>query len=344
MRGSALIERRSLHALRWYLLAALVGLYWLVCFAPYRWVSPVSYVLNDAVRLGPDANGLRFSGQGIAQLPIPPGINFQGDLRQLRLVLTAQCGEASQSGPARLMTLSNSPFERNLMLGQDGADLVVRLRREGSNANGMPDFRVAGFFRACVEQTLELDLDPERLILRADGETVLLSGPLRLDWQQRFPIWFGNEGSWDRGWRGDLRNLRLEANGTMLAESFATATLPAGAWLLSDRAQVAHGFTLVPFSRPKPLLSLDNQLNVLGFLPFGLLLAWGWAGRLNVLTAGALAALLSGSIELGQIGFAGRFPSTTDLCTNTLGGILGFVAGGWIRWGGDNGRDRSGQT
>ena len=82
----------------------------------------------------------------------------------------------------------------------------------------------------------------------------------------------------------------------------------------------------MPFSTNNAVTWVDNVLNVLGFVPFGALLAVLWPGQISILRAGLFAAGLSLSIEIFQLGFQGRHPSATDLVTNTLGGLLGFCA------------------
>lgn len=56
---------------------------------------------------------------------------------QLTLNLTVQSADLTQQGPARIVSLSTDPFQRNLTLGQAEANLVLRLRTPftGRNAN-----------------------------------------------------------------------------------------------------------------------------------------------------------------------------------------------------------------
>ncbi|NTV10778.1 MAG: VanZ family protein [Zoogloea sp.] len=87
---------------------------------------------------------------------------------------------------------------------------------------------------------------------------------------------------------------------------------------------------------PRYYRGSDLVVNVLGFMPFGFVLvpaispAWkrGWA----VLTAVLIAALLSLSLETLQNFLPTRVASNVDLGCNTLGGLIGALAG--VRWGG----------
>lgn len=312
--------------------------YWLVCFTPYDWVAPASYTLNDARVVPSDDTGssrLIVRGMGIANLVGDLESAWQVAPASVHLQLRVRCELAEQFGPARILTLSADTSTRNFMLGQDGEALVVRLLRPDSNPNGVPEYRVDEFFTGCAAREIDLRMAGGALQLHADGQLVLnvATPAASLErWLTVLPLHVGNEGTWDRGWSGDVSELRLTVDDEVIVDGIDDLQLPHGAWLLSQRAQRTHRFTLVPFSKGGVGSLVDIFANVIGFLPFGLLLALGWGSRLNALYAGLLAGLLSSSIELGQIGFAGRFPSTTDISTNTFGGILGFVIGMfWLR-------------
>ncbi len=312
--------------------------YWLACFAPYEWIAPASYALNDA-QLIPAKNGqpqtLKLGGMGMAEFVdvLPPA--WQVTPETLRLQLQLRCAVEEQFGPARIFSLSTDTLNRNLTLGQDGVALVLRLLRPASNRNGLPEYRVEGFFAGCKTRELDLSISTGALRLVADDQLLLdIAAPAASleRWLVSHPLLVGNEASWNRGWRGELKALRFTIDGDVIVPGLESLLLPEGAWLLSERARDTHRFTLIPFRRDGPVLWVDNLANVLGFLPFGLLLALGWGMRLNWVYAGLLAALLSSSIELGQIGFAGRHPSATDIVTNTTGGVIGFFLGmAWLQ-------------
>lgn len=93
--------------------------------------------------------------------------------------------------------------------------------------------------------------------------------------------------------------------------------------------------TLYPFGPPRlpgrafvlgTAEGVDPWLNLLFFLPGGFLLA---SAGLSVVTAAALAALLSQSVETLQIWIPGRYPSLLDVATNTGGAWLGAALGPW---------------
>ena len=81
------------------------------------------------------------------------------------------------------------------------------------------------------------------------------------------------------------------------------------------------------FTSTKPYVS-DIALNIILFVPFGCFVAAS-AGRRDVglvgsvLWAGAAAIILSTAMEFAQAYLPGRFSSTADVMSNTLGGLLG---------------------
>jgi glycopeptide antibiotics resistance protein len=82
-----------------------------------------------------------------------------------------------------------------------------------------------------------------------------------------------------------------------------------------------HKFNPVP--RKTVAIDRDFIVNLLGFIPLGMLLICLSGGSLSVMAATALCACLSLTIEVGQLFFAGRVTETADLLLNTLGAGLG---------------------
>ena len=88
------------------------------------------------------------------------------------------------------------------------------------------------------------------------------------------------------------------------------------------------GVNWVPFSSAiAPVKLSDVLINIILYLPFGFLLVRHHApGRLGLPAAVAGACLLSLLTEWAQVFSHGRFPTMTDVATNTLGGLLGALA------------------
>jgi len=89
---------------------------------------------------------------------------------QFTLIATVATASTSQSGPARIISLSESPTQRNFTLGQAGDDLVFRLRMPLTGPNGVwPEFRARGIFATTAAQRLVLTYDGQQLQLAVDG-------------------------------------------------------------------------------------------------------------------------------------------------------------------------------
>ena len=80
---------------------------------------------------------------------------------QFAVGVTVASSEVEQAGPARIVTLSADPNQRNLTLGQSGPDLSIRLRTPATGLNGtMPQFIFPDVFS---------DRLPHRLVVSYDG-------------------------------------------------------------------------------------------------------------------------------------------------------------------------------
>ncbi len=98
--------------------------------------------------------------------------------------------------------------------------------------------------------------------------------------------------------------------------------------LLPDRVQKPDPALLSFKLSPRwdgPGLAWDLAINVLGFVPLGLVITWG-RNRRAFLAALAVGLTLSLAIEITQFWLPGRSSSGIDVLCNTVGALLG----GWI--------------
>lgn len=103
-------------------------------------------------------------------------------------------------------------------------------------------------------------------------------------------------------------------------------------------------FLVAPW--PKYFIAADLVFNLLGYLPFGFVLAAalpaGWAAGRTIAVATLLAAALSFGLETVQNFLPSRIASNIDLGGNIVGAVVGAIPG--ARWGralfGRNGRAR----
>jgi mono/diheme cytochrome c family protein len=110
-----------------------------------------------------------------------------------------------QSGPARILTLSSGPSERNFTLGQDAGRYVVRFRTTKTDANGQPT--VDGPTNILYTRPTHVAYTRDaagKARLYIDGEEKAnrdVGGDLS-NWDEGFRLALANEATGDRPWKG----------------------------------------------------------------------------------------------------------------------------------------------
>jgi VanZ family protein len=292
--------------------------YWAVGLYPFTF-EPPKHVVNQAERTAD--GGLSFSGVGIARTPgAPEWLGGLNDTSRIEIRLVARTDDPDQRGPARLFTISDGVSDRNLTLGQEGDDLVIRVRRPGSDANGTPALQVAGLFGDAAWHAIRVRIEPDRLTVTVDGKTRVeqaLSGSPFPEWNPEYALAMGNELPYGRAWTGEIRAASVEIDGrTIDVLDPVEIQLPGGWW------EIRHvDFWNLHHDRPY-YKTPDIYINFFGFIPFGALLMLFFGRRLSIVHIMLLGAALSLSIETLQI-LLPRHPSVTDLVLNTLGAGVG---------------------
>ena len=253
---------------------------------------------------------------------------------RLELALRIRSLAPDQGGPARILTFSNDPTDSDLMIGQDGADLVLRLRTPWT-IRSAPSRRSRS--RGCRGSSARRDWVDLRVIVAPDrlrilsGAEVALERPLPrfplANWDPSHRLALGNELTHDRPWRGEIRHAVVSSGGRTVD--------------YADASQLAFPpeFLLVAkYPKLMPLRHLnlpDAARNVVFYLPLGFLLGLWFGARSGAppwrVVLGALlgAALVSVGMELLQINVPRRFPSIDDVIFNALGGGLGALPALW---------------
>ena len=264
--------------------------------------------------------GIRFRSPGLARSLGAPAWQAEA-IRSgvLEVDLEARALLESQSGPARILTLSRNTSLRNLTLGQEGTALVLRLRTPKSSLNGEPAYVIQGVFRDGGWRRIGLRIEGGSLVLSIDGKMVLSEAlpPRALStWDPRALVLLGNEVGGQRPWLGEIRSATVRTQGAEIEVATpGYLEIPAHYWALGGAgAKGAHGASRRAIR--------DMVVNLLGFAPLGLLLALLWP-RLSLLRAACLCGGVSLIIEAGQLLVPGHFPSVVDIALNTLGGTLG---------------------
>ncbi len=310
-------------------------------------VAPVFHT-NDAAW---SSEGVSFASNGMLRTGDPPRALHDRLVAGGGLTVEAWVtpASASQTGPARIVTYSEDPGLRNFTLGQEGGDLVFRLRTSPDDPNGVadqifvPDVLVPGrpTHVAVVYDLAAIDVYVDGA-LRA--HSVGHDGSLGA-WSPDYELAVGNELTGDRPWRGTIAAVAIDARPRSADEILVDFQAGPGA---IDGATAAYDFTerssVSAFTRPFAYLNGEypDLLTAHGrsaedfVFNFGLFAVMGWlaaaaAGGRNgpslralLATATALVAIAV-LLESGQIYVDGRTSSLRDLTAAIAGGLAGLL-------------------
>jgi hypothetical protein len=141
---------------------------------------------------------------------LPPAVGEQllaacRQTQELTLELAFRADVGKQAGPARLLSFSADPYNRNFTLGQADQQLILRLRTPRSGNNGMPDQKLATA-KPETWQHLQVSYRDGQLLAWLNGEKVADSAALKGDFSNWTPmtLLLGNEAKDERPWRGQI--------------------------------------------------------------------------------------------------------------------------------------------
>jgi len=296
------------------LLILLLAGFGIAALSPFR---PRTLQHNRAVVL--QGQGLRFPAPGlVATTRSPQWLQRAIEDNSLEIALLVRSFSPQQFGPARIFTISQDTYHRDLTIAQDGADLVVRLRTPATDANGIPPYRIDDVFQEQAERNVTVSIAPNKLCILVDDAPVLRRSipPSSLSsWNRDYRMAFGNELTGDRPWLGAVRDATVRVGEKRVDLTTGDE--------FNSPAYYFPGFELNAF--PAPSL-VDCLLNFLCFLPVGLVLALLFHHHRPVLWATLLCALLSLAVECTQVFVATRHPSALDFLLNTSGAFVGAMA------------------
>lgn len=121
--------------------------------------------------LSPTAAAVSFSPQRWLETQSPPSelIEQIKAAEAFTISLTAKTNSREQTGPARILSLSQGPFNRNLTIGQKGSSLSLRLRTPITKENGLrPEFSVPSVFAAPQPHHLILTYNAHQIAFYID--------------------------------------------------------------------------------------------------------------------------------------------------------------------------------
>lgn len=273
-------------------------------------------VLRNHARSG-DGGTIEFPGFGIVGVP-GGGAWLDSAVRNNRFDIGLRVKPSSNraTGPARILTSSLDPAERNLTIGQNFDNLIVRVRRPGIDINGMPDIVVPDVFAAGRWVDIGVTFDGNELRILVNGKQAervpVGPGGLR-SWSADYKMALGNELTLDRPWLGSIQR----------------ANISAGNLRLDLLARENHDNPFFIFRAPSGDYgrNVDIAVNLLGFIPLGVVLALAFRPmRWPIFVLLILAVVsVSGGIETTQLALPSRTPSLLDFELNVLGGVAGLL-------------------
>jgi hypothetical protein len=317
----------------WLLVALVLLAYPVAGFYPYRVELPGLAVNTAEAR--PDG-GFRFPGPGPGLARTASAPDWLASAKRtggLTVDLSVRPLSLDQSGPARILTLSRNtlgrrdPSARNFTVGQSGRDLILRLRSTWNGADAVREMRIPTVFISTEWIDIVVNIGPAKLTTVIDGQTRFAQGldaaPLK-EWNTTLKLGLGNELTGDRPWRGEIKRAVIKTGATSMDYAKPGAVeRPPLLWYV-ERHPV-----LIPF---RAFDLGDATLNLLGFVPLGILLGY-WSrqrGRRTLWAPVTQVMLISLGIEFLQLGVVGRVSSVDDLVLNTLGGSMGIALAGLL--------------
>ena len=297
-----------------------LGAYACAILYPFDWRSP--HPLPNNARYAADG-GLVFpiGGQGVAKSPAAPGwLSSAIGSHRLDVSLRARPFSGAQFGPARLVTLSENQSRRNFMIGQKGANLIVRVRTAWTTGNGVPNYVIEDVFATDAWVDIDVAIRPGMLRVTAAGKRArfaLPPDPMAL-WEPHHRLALGNEVSHNRPWVGELARAEIGTKGARV-DYARPGTLAIPEQLRPYRPNLR----LVPL---RDLGRRDGISNFFGFIPLGALAGALIAGfPAAPIVAIAAVGGYSLALEILQIWVPSRFSSINDVILNTLGGAAGVL-------------------
>jgi VanZ family protein len=202
---SRLIERDPLsgfyyRSLLVYLVISIVFLLWPFDFFHKR---------NGATLLG-TSNGIEFPQDGQV-VSLSSTESLCGRLvigTGFTLEVWAATDDPDQAGPARIVSYSLNPLERNFTLGQSNKKLIMRLRTTETDLNGVkPHAELDSVFGSSEPQHIVVAYDFSEQRIFVNGEMMLrqkIPGGRFTNWDPSYPLLLGNEATGNRPWNGKI--------------------------------------------------------------------------------------------------------------------------------------------
>jgi VanZ family protein len=196
---------RNRHLSKWLLFywVALIG----VLAAPFQFdLSPLIAPI-ERLRQG---NGVEISSTSGLRSIAPAERLYESFVsgRGISIEVWLETNDIMQAGPARIVSYSLDTGLRNFTLGQEGRDLVLRVRTTQTDLNGdNPAMQISNVFVPGIPMHLVATYDHGIERLYMNGKMVSeIAGPGGgfSNWEPGYPLVLGNEATGNRPWKGRL--------------------------------------------------------------------------------------------------------------------------------------------
>ena len=329
--ASGLVRRSSVALWR----AVLVGMMLLLAvtaYFPFRW-DPPRMVHNQVTR---SADGsLRFGEMNAARTPAtPPWLSEVRTSGFVQIQLDAS-PQSLTSPQASMMMLASDFWHTDFAIVQDHSDVLVWLRRPGSDIGGYPPYAVDAALRSRQWNSVEVTLQHHEVRISVNGRTRLTrhlpADPVR-GWSQA-RIALGDEVQGGGPWQGSISHAEVRTYG------YSVDYVRPGALSIPQRYLYFPDHT-------QPFLPTDAQewlilfAEMLTFVLVGFLAVWARRPPFGLVPATLLATGFAVLLAAGKLLFHGRHVSGTDVLVEAFGALLGALVAARIAHAGRRGTAR----
>ena len=286
-----------------------------IAYFPFAW-SPPRTVRNQVTRS--TDGSLRFGEMNYARTSGTPA--WLQDVRTSGVIqIQLKANPQSLQQDASIMMLASDYWDTDFAIGQDHRDLLVWLRRPGSDANGDPPFTIGGAFQP--QRWTSVDVILQHGQLRIDiGGRPRLTEHLPAD---SLGVWgpgqiaLGDEVHGGGPWQGQVRLAQVRTPGYAVDYVRPRAlSIPSSYLYLPDHIE------RFPPGRVELLTAF---LDMLSFVPLGFLIVLARRPPVRPVPAALVAAALALALAAGKFLFHGRHTAVTNIAMEAAGGLLGAL-------------------
>ncbi len=182
-------------------------------FFPFDFGNPSSNA-STVVRWLLDSHGIEISSSSAIRSLAPPQRFYDalvtGDGITIEIWLATE--DIHQRGPARIVSYSYNKYLRNFTIGQEGKDLILRLRTTETDLNGHPELDVKDVFirNALQHITTTYDFYENKVYVNGKNRLNIKGyGGRFTNWDEDFNLIIGNELTGNRPWLGKIYKVAI---------------------------------------------------------------------------------------------------------------------------------------